>query len=52
MTNQEIFEILTDNEERLFYALCNNKENKALQKAHANAKQTLEDFACATGCHN
>lgn len=52
MTNQEIFEILADNEERLFYALCSNKDNKALQKAHASAKQTLEEFARATGCHN
>ena len=52
MTNQEIFEILADNEEQLFYALCSNKDNEALQKAHASAKQSLEQFALATGCHN
>ncbi|MDE7339613.1 MAG: hypothetical protein K2N80_03495 [Lachnospiraceae bacterium] len=52
MTNQEIFEILADNEEKLFYALCQNKENVMLKTTHENAQQSLEAFAFATGCHN
>ena len=45
MTDQEIFEILADNESKLFYALCRHKDNES-------AKQSLEAFAHATGCHN
>lgn len=52
MTNQQIFEILADNEEKLFYLLWQNKENKALRDAYKSAKQSLEEFALATGCHN
>ena len=52
MTNQEIFEILADNESKLFYALCRDKENETLKAAHERAKQSLETFALATGCHN
>ncbi len=52
MTNQEIFEILADNESKLFYALCRDKENEALKAAHESARQSLETFALATGCHN
>ena len=52
MTNQQIFEILADNEEKLFYALCQNKENKMLRDAYKSAKQSLEKFALATDCHN
>lgn len=52
MTDQQIFEILADNEEKLFYALCRNKENETLRTAHESAKRSLEAFALATGCHN
>ena len=52
MTNQEIFEILADNEEKLFYALCRDKGNETLKAAHESAKQSLESFALVTGCHN
>lgn len=52
MTNQEIFEILADNEEKLFYVLCRNKNNNTLKIAHESAKQSLEAFALATDCHN
>lgn len=52
MTDQEIFEILADNEEKLFYAVCRDRENEALKKAYESAKQSLEIFAIATGCHN
>lgn len=52
MTNQQIFETLADNEEKLFYALCKNKENEMLRDAYKSAKQSLEEFALATGCHN
>lgn len=52
MTDQEIFEILADNEEKLFYALCQDKDNNTLRIAHESARQSLESFAFATGCHN
>jgi len=52
MTDQEIFEILADNEAKLFYALCRNKDNDTLKTAHESAKQSLEAFAHAKGCHN
>lgn len=52
MTNQQIFDILADNEEKLFYALCQNKESEPLKTAHESAKRSLEAFALATGCHN
>lgn len=51
MSNQEIFEMLADNEQKLFYAYCANK-NDELKNAHEAAKQALETFAKATGCHN
>lgn len=51
MTNQEIFNMLADNEERLFYAYNQNK-TEALRIAHEAAKQALETFAKETGCHN
>lgn len=52
MTDQEIFEILADNESKLFYALCRHKDNENIKAAHESAKQSLEAFAFATGCHN
>lgn len=52
MTNQEIFDTLADNEQKLFYAFCADKNNEELKAAHAAAKQALEAFAKATGCHN
>lgn len=52
MSNQQIFDILADNEETLFYALCEDRENAELKAAHEAAKKDLESFAKATGCHN
>ena len=52
MSDQEIFEILSDNESCLFYACCANKGNEVLEAAHEAAKQALEIYAKATGCHN
>lgn len=52
MTNQEIFNLLADNEEKLFYASCSDTNNLELKKAHKAAKIALETFAKATGCHN
>lgn len=52
MSNQEIFEILSENEERLFYAMCADSKNEELKAAHTAARQALEAFAKATGCHN
>lgn len=52
MTNQQIFEILSENECKLFYAMCRDKENEQLKVAHEAAKRALETFVKATGCHN
>lgn len=52
MSNQEIFEMLADNEEKLFYASCADDNNAELKAAHTAAKKALEAFAKATGCHN
>lgn len=52
MTNQEIFEMLSENESRLFYAWSRDVKNDDLRIAHAYARQALESFAKATGCHN
>ena len=52
MTDQQIFDILADHEEKLFYALCNDKGNEPLKAAHESAKESLKAFALATGCHN
>ena len=52
MDKQEIFEILADNEQKLFYASCADKNNAELKAAYAAARQALESFAKATGCHN
>ncbi len=50
MTNQEIFDILAENECKLFYAYSKNHTDE-LKAAHA-AKLALVSFAQATGCHN
>lgn len=52
MSNQEIFEMLADNEEKLFYASCADGNNAELKAAHTAAKKALEAFAKETGCHN
>jgi hypothetical protein len=52
MTNQEVFKMLSENESRLFYALCDDRDNEALKAAHESVKQTLINFARATGCNN
>ena len=51
MSNQEIFDMLADNEERLFYAKQANPTEE-LNAAHEAAKAALEAFAKATGCCN
>lgn len=52
MTTQEIFDTLAENECKLFYASCHEPQNESLKIAHAAARQALETFAKATGCHN
>lgn len=52
MSDQDIFDILADTEEKLFYAWCNNIGNTNLQKAHESVKAALKSFAMATGCCN
>jgi hypothetical protein len=51
MTNQQIFEMLADLEEKLFYIDVTHQTKETLT-AHEAAKATLEAFAKATGCHN
>ena len=51
MTNQEIFNMLSDLEEATFYADIRSQTKETLQ-AHEQAKKALESFAKATGCHN
>lgn len=52
MSNQDIFDVLSDTEAKLFYAWCNDKDNAALKEAHKSAKEALKAFALATGCRN
>lgn len=52
MTNQEIFDVLAENECKLFYAYCADSKNEELKAAHQAAKQALIAFANLTGCHN
>ena len=51
MTNQEVFEMLSENEAILFYAYCEDRDNEALKAAHESIKQALINFARDTGCH-
>lgn len=51
MSNQEIFEMLSENESKLFYAYSANPTEE-MKVAHKAAKEALEAFAKATGCHN
>lgn len=52
MTNQEIFEMLSEVESNLFYAVSREPENAELKEAHMHAREALVAFAKATGCHN
>lgn len=52
MSNQEIFEMLSENEMNISYAHCRNPENDVLKAAHYAAKQALIEFAKLTGFHN
>lgn len=52
MSNQDIFDVLSDTEAKLFYAWCNDKDNSALKEAHKSAEEALKAFAMATGCRN
>jgi hypothetical protein len=51
MSLQEIFEMLSDNECKLFYAYCTNPTDE-MKAAHAAAKAALESFAKTHNCHN
>jgi hypothetical protein len=51
MSNQEIFEMLSENESKLFYAYLANPTNE-MKTAHEAAKVAIETFAKVTGCHN
>ena len=44
MTNQEVFEMLSENEARLFYAYCDDRDNEALKAAHESVKYDRKDF--------
>ena len=51
MSNQEIFDMLAENECKLFYAYAANPTDE-LKAAHEAARQSLEAFAKATGASN
>lgn len=48
MSNQEILEILSENECKLFYAYCANP-TEGMKELHQAAKAALEAFARANG---
>ena len=52
MTNQEIFNAMSEHEHLLYYAKCFDPDNQAIKDAHASAKASLEAFHKATGCTN
>lgn len=52
MTNQEIFEMLSEFECALLYAKNRDPKNEKLKEAHEHARDALVAFAEATGCHN
>lgn len=52
MSINEIFDMLADAECELYHKATDNPENEELKAAHAAARQALEAFAKATGCHN
>ena len=49
MTNEEILDMLSENECRLFYAASRNPGNEELKAAHAAAKLALVSFAQSAG---
>lgn len=51
MSNTEIFEILSENECKLFYAYCANPTEE-MKAAYQAARNALEAFAKATGITN
>lgn len=51
MSNQEIFEMLSENESKLFYAYSANPTEE-MKAAHEAARKALETFAKVNGCHN
>ena len=52
MTDQQIFDLLSENEMNLFYAKCQAPESEVLKAAHSAARQALIEFGKITGCHN
>lgn len=51
MTNQAIFEMLADLEEKTFYHDLKTQSKETLE-IHETAKRVLEAFAKLTGCRN
>lgn len=52
MSNEEVFDLLSDNEERLFYASRYDKNNAAIMAAYEAYKTALVEFSRATGIKN
>lgn len=48
MTNQEIFDVLSETYSQLFYALYLDSDNEALKAAYDDARHAFETFAKAT----
>ena len=44
MTANEILDVLSENERKLFYAYCHDSKNENLEKAWRAAKASLEAF--------
>ena len=52
MTNQEIFEMLSEAESHIYEMWSRDHKNPELTDALASARSALVAFAKATGCHN
>ena len=52
MTNDEIFEMLSEIESNLFYASSHEPDNDRLAEANMYVRKALVAFTKATGCHN
>lgn len=50
--NQELFELLSEAENQMFYAVVRDFKNEELKEAYKHLKTALATFAKATGCHN
>ena len=50
--NQELFELLSEAESQMYYAVARDFENEELKEAYKHLKTALVTFAKVTGCCN